>query len=151
MKLQNKDIMSVLIVLEVREKDEPHTPISGLLHEDIPLSLKRGLQKIRTAVLNKYNECMQDLMEIQASIDKKILAELPEGSDLNEYKKAKEGEKFEQYQSLKQKYEPMRQSEINALDEETFEVGHDYVSLTMIGLIKTKHNYDFDVIEKIAQ
>lgn len=63
-KLTNSQLTTVLIHL--MSFDEDQKPSGGLLLESTSLGLKRRLQKIRNACIEKYKEYAKDLDEIKA-------------------------------------------------------------------------------------
>ena len=79
MKLQNKDIVPILGTLILYKSESDPTPVGGLLTEEVSLGLKRKLQKIRDAILKKYEELQKDAKELEGAEDKeKELTELLE-------------------------------------------------------------------------
>jgi len=116
MKIKKADIERILSIIVLYDGPKE---VAGLLTEEIPLSLKRRLQKIRTELLNHHN----DLVLQRAEVSEKFKAE-------------------DQKEQL--------ELEMKILHDEPLEVNQDPVSLAMIEAIKTKANYDFEIIELIA-
>jgi hypothetical protein len=62
MKLKNSDVTPILLTLLTYKEGKE---FSGLLLENIPLSLKRRLQKIRKDLLVKSEELQKDFEEVK--------------------------------------------------------------------------------------
>lgn len=62
MKLKNSDVTPILLTLLTYKEGKE---FSGLLLENIPLSLKRRLQKIRKDLLLKSEELQKDFEEVK--------------------------------------------------------------------------------------
>jgi len=62
MKLKNSDITPILLTLLLYKEGKE---FSGLLLENIPLSLKRRLQKIRKDLLLKNEELLKEFEEVK--------------------------------------------------------------------------------------
>jgi hypothetical protein len=62
MKLKNSDVTPILLTLLIYKEGKE---FSGLLLENIPLSLKRRLQKIRKDLLLKSEELQKDFEEVK--------------------------------------------------------------------------------------
>ena len=62
MKLKNSDVTAILLTLLTYKEGKE---FSGLLLENIPLSLKRRLQKIRKDLLAKSEELQKDFEEVK--------------------------------------------------------------------------------------
>lgn len=62
MKIKNSDVTTILLTL-LCYKDQRE--FSGLLLENIPLSLKRRLQKIRKDLILKHEEITKDFEEVK--------------------------------------------------------------------------------------
>ena len=77
MKIANKYLEAIALTIQAFQiKDEQAFPVSGLLHEEISLGLKRKLQKIRTEVLAKLEELEKDKKEVGENVEEmKVLME----------------------------------------------------------------------------
>ena len=65
MKLEKKYLEAVALTIQAfQEKDGQAIPVSGLLHEEISLGLKRKLQKIRDGVLKEIEQLEKDKKEV---------------------------------------------------------------------------------------
>lgn len=117
--LKKRDIEGVLSVI-IAFDEKTQAPVFGLLMEEVPLSLKRKLQKIRNEVLKAYEQLKLD------------------ESEVNEKFKAED-------------HKEQRELELKTLFEEPIVIQAEKASLQMIEAIRTKNNYDFTVIEKIAE
>ena len=115
MKFKKNELYATLLILAAQTGDGK---LVGLLHEDISLGLKRGLQKLMSEVNKFYQDYRKDLVEVNEKCkdDPKKLSE-----------------------------------EIKILDEEDVEVTCEMVSLAVIEEIKTRNNYDFNLIQKFAK
>lgn len=136
--LQNKDLEPLALQLQsFGMKNGNLVPIFGLLHEDITLGMKRRLQKIRKAVVEHLKSLESDQKEIREKFPVKQPA------------KGKELSKKEVSENAENKKK--QDAEMEILLSEVVKIDLDKVSLEMVENIKTEVNYDFDLLEKIAE
>jgi len=146
MKIKKKDVEPILTTLYfVKENKE-----FGLLTEEIPMSLRRFLQRIRKELIEVYEELRKDIVEISKEINKKVISQLPSDITEKEYLDPK-SEHNKIFSEKRKEFDEEFKKEIELLFNEEFELKSPLASLTMIESINTKINYDFDLIEKIAQ
>lgn len=133
MKIKNKQILPILQLL-LSQKDGEN--VIGLLTEDINMSLRRRLQKIRNKIIEHYKQSIED--------EKDIIKKFKIGKEyLEELKDETEEQKKDRIEKYTKEYEIFLEEGIEILEE--------HASLEMIEAIKTKHNYDFEFIELIAK
>lgn len=133
MKIKNKQILPILQLL-LSQKDGEN--VIGLLTEDINMSLRRRLQKIRNKIIEYYKQSIED--------EKDIIKKFKIGKEyLEELKDETEEQKKDRIEKYTKEYEIFLEEGIEILEE--------HASLEMIEAIKTKHNYDFEFIELIAK
>ena len=113
--LKKRNLLPVILLIQAF--NESGESVNGLLMEEIPLSLKRRLHRIRKDLLSHLETVQREEKEVRES-DK------PD----EELKK-----------------------ELEILGDEILTINHEFVSLEMIEAIKTKANYNFEVIELIAR
>ena len=146
MKIKKKEVEPILTNLYfVKENKE-----FGLLTEEIPMSLRRFLQRIRKELIEVYEELRKDIVEISKEINKKVISQLPSDITEKEYLDPK-SEHNKIFSEKRKEFDEEFKKEIELLFNEEFELKSPLASLAMIESINTKINYDFDLIEKIAQ
>lgn len=146
MKIKKKEVEPILTNLYfVKEKTE-----FGLLTEEIPMSLRRFLQRIRKELIEVYDELRTDIVEISKEINKKAISQLPSEVSEKEYIDPK-SEHNKVFLEKRKEFDEEFKKEIELLFEEEFELKSPLASLALIEAINTKINYDFELIEKIAQ
>lgn len=146
MKIKKKEVEPLLYTLQFQKEGVEY----GLLTEEMPMSLRRFLQKIRKELITQYEEIRKDIVEIASDFRKKAISELPSEISEKEYLDPKS----EHHKLFQEKYKSFSQEQdkefITLMDEE-FELTSPLASMEMILAIKTDKNYDFDLLEKIAQ
>lgn len=136
--LQNKDLEPLALQLQsFGMKNGNLVPIFGLLHEDITLGMKRRLQKIRKAVVEHLKSLESDQKEIREKFPVKLPAK---GKELSKKAVSENAENKKK-----------QDAEMEILLNEMVKIDLDKVSLEMVENIKTEVNYDFDLLEKIAE
>lgn len=136
--LQNKDLEPLALQIQsFGMKDGRLTPIFGLLHEEITLGMKRRLQKIRKAIVEHLTTLQTDQTEIRDKFPVKLPAKGKQLSTKDEQENAENKKKQE--------------AEMEILLNEVVKIDLEKVSLEMLENIKTEINYDFDLLEKIAE
>lgn len=137
--LQNKDLEPLALQLQsFGMKNGNLVPIFGLLHEDITLGMKRRLQKIRKAIVEHLTTLQTDQTEIRDKFPIKLPAK---GKQLLSKKAEQENAENKKKQD----------AEMEILLNEVVKIDLDKVSLEMLEIIKTEINYDFELLEKIAE
>lgn len=125
-----------LAAFGINEKKQT-VPVSGLLYENITLGLKRRLQKIREAVMEHMQELQADRKEID---DKFPVAKPEKDKELTAEQKAQNDENIKK-----------RKEEMEILLDEEVKIDQEKVRLDMIEAIQTDNNYDWQIIELIAE
>lgn len=116
-----KQFINAILLIISTYNGTTGTPLSGLLFEDLGLGLKRKLQKIHKELLAASTELTVDIAEINKKFE------------------GKEGE------------ENASEAEFKILFDEEITLSDEPVMISEIEKIKTTNNYDFDLIEMIAQ
>lgn len=148
MKIKKKEIEPILTTLYfINQKEQKEY---GLLTEDISMSLRRYLQKIRKELISVYDELREDIIEINKNFQKKAIEALPGEIDEKEYLDPK-SEHNKTFLDKRKEFEKEQIQEFEKLMNEEFTLKSEKASLEMILAIKTSVNYDIDLIEKIAQ
>lgn len=135
MKFLKSEILPVLMTLAVYKDSQSTEPDKGLLTLKMSLGLRRRLQKIRNAMLEKQKELEADLKEITESFKPEFEKRLAEVG-----KEQAEAE-----------INPKLQEETKVLFAEEFELDVEPVDIKMIEALETEENLDWTMIEKFAK
>jgi len=154
MKFKNKEITPILMTLLTYKEKEKDVLVenSGLLLEELRLASKRKLQKLRVTLLDKQKEFQADYTTVVKECDAKVLATMGTELTSDQYRSA--DAKSEEAKAWQKAYEPFLkdlEKELEILVDEEFEVAFEKVSAKEIESIKSSTNYDFEIIDKIAQ
>jgi hypothetical protein len=117
---KNFELSQSLIQIEAFDSKTGQV-ISGLLTEKISLGLKRKLQKIQGALIEKYKEYQKNIEGVEAE------------AKLNDWDEATKTKEFIE------------------LAEEEVTIDLDHADIKFIEAIETSHNYSFALIEKFAK
>lgn len=149
--IKKREINDVLVTLLFYKKEgEVQIESGGLLKEEMSLGLRRYLQNIRKELLTHHETLNKDSKEIVDAIKDKAVATLPDSVKKEEYLDEK-GEHYAEFIKALEQFQPELEKEINDLLDEAITLIAPPASLDLIMKINTKVNYNFELIEKIAQ